>query len=79
MFWPAGTPNEIKVPPLKIDKRLIGTQDEPAHDSTRDQKIIYLEMSRLGYAMVVLTWNAIYLYQPKVSFDVIQINLIAWF
>lgn len=66
MIWPAGTPNEITIPSLALDPKLIGTPEEPAQNIARDQKIVSLEISRFGHVFVVVTWRAIYLYQLKV-------------
>lgn len=73
MIWPAGTPNEIVIPALKLDPRLKGTPEEPAFDAVRDKQIVSLELSRAGYAFAVVTWNAIYLYQLKVCFNTNQL------
>lgn len=66
MIWPAGTPNEITIPPLVLDPRLTGTPEEPAQNILRDNKIISLEISRLSHVFVILTWRAVYIYQLKV-------------
>lgn len=71
MIWPAGTPNRIIVPPLIFDPRLKNTPEEPAQDPEKDQNVISMEISRLGYILAVVTWRAIYLYQPKVCIDII--------
>lgn len=66
MIWPAGTPTEIVIPQLKLDSRLVNTLDEPASNPARDDKIVSFEISRAGYAFIVITWNGIYFYQLKV-------------
>lgn len=65
MIWPAGTPNAITVPSIPHDPQLIGTPEEPAHDAERDNAVIDLDMSKIGYTLVFLTWKGLYIYRPK--------------
>lgn len=65
MIWPAGTPNAITVPTIPHDPKLDGTPEEPARDGSRDEGVIDLDMSKIGYTLVFLTWRGIYIYRPK--------------
>lgn len=65
MIWPAGTPNAITLPSIPHDSQLNGTPEEPARDPGRDDCIIDLDMSKVGYILVFLTWRGFYIYRPK--------------
>jgi len=65
MIWPAGTPNAITIPSIPNDPQLIGTPEEPASDPHRDECVIDMDISKVGYMLVFLTWRGLYLYRPK--------------
>lgn len=65
MIWPAGTPNAITVPSLPQDPQLTGSPEEPARDPERDDCIIDMDMSKVGYTLIFLTWRGLYVYRPK--------------
>lgn len=65
MIWPAGTPNAITIPSISKDAQLVGTPEEPASDPQRDDCVIDMDISKVGYTLVFLTWRGLYLYRPK--------------
>ena len=55
----------ITIPSIPNDPQLIGTPEEPASDPHRDGCVIDMDISKVGYMLVFLTWRGLYLYRPK--------------
>jgi hypothetical protein len=61
MIWPASTPYSLSLPLIPT------TTVDFETDPEQDDKIVAVEISKLGYVIVAITWRGVYLFRLKVG------------